>query len=66
MIVQITLTADCRGLFVSDQTAASFTVKELMGGTSNATFNWEVCAKRKGYESVRMEPFESPNPMGRR
>jgi len=57
MLVQVTLTADCKGVFVSNQTETSFTVKELMGGTSNASFNWEVAAKRKGYEDERLEEF---------
>jgi hypothetical protein len=55
MLVQITLTADCKGVFVSEKTNSSFTVRELQGGTSNATFDWEVAAKRKGYEDTRME-----------
>lgn len=55
MLVQITLTADCKGVFVSEKTGGSFTVTELQGGISNATFDWEVCAKRKGYEDIRME-----------
>jgi hypothetical protein len=59
MLVQITLTANCRGVYVSEQTEASFTVRELMDGTSNATFNWEVAAKRKGYENDRLELFTS-------
>ena len=25
------------------------------GGSFNATFDWEVAAKRKGYEDIRME-----------
>jgi hypothetical protein len=55
MLVQITLTADCKGVFVSEKTNSSFTVWELQSGTSNATFDWEVAAKRKGYEDIRME-----------
>ncbi len=62
MLVQVTLAADCNGVFVADQTATSFTVKELMGGTSNATFDWEVAAKRKGYEDERLEPFAPETP----
>jgi len=62
MLVQITLTADCNGVFIAEQTATSFTVKELMGGTSDATFNWEVAAKRKGYEDARLEPFAPETP----
>ncbi|MBN1347962.1 hypothetical protein JXJ21_01000 [candidate division KSB1 bacterium] len=55
MIVQITLTADCNGVFVAEKTTTSFTVKELMKGSSNATFDWEVACKRRQYEADRME-----------
>jgi len=55
MRVQITLTADCKGVYVAEKTATSFTVKELMSGASNATFDWEVAAKRRGYEDVRLK-----------
>ena len=57
MLVQITLTGDCNGVYISEKTAASFTVRELMNGTSNASFDWEVAAKRKGYEDNRLESF---------
>ncbi len=46
MLVQVTLTADCRGIFVEPGTR-SFTVRELQGGRSNATFSWEVCRRAK-------------------
>lgn len=55
MLVQITLTTDCKGIFVAEKTTTSFTVRELQGGTSDATFDWEVAAKRRGYEHIRME-----------
>ena len=55
MLVQITPTADCNGLFVAEKTRTSFTVQELRNGASNASFDWEVAAKRKGYETVRLE-----------
>ncbi len=55
MRVQVTLTGDCNGVYVSEKTATGFTVRELRGGASNATFDWEVAAKRKGYEDVRLE-----------
>ena len=54
MIVFVSPTGDCRGLFVAQTTARSFVVKELCGGKSNATFSWEIAAKRKGYEGVRL------------
>lgn len=60
MLVQITLTSDCNGVFISEKTGSSFTVKELMSGTSGATFDWEVAAKRKDYENVRLEARNSP------
>ena len=55
MLIQITPTADCNGLFVAEKTSTSFTVKELRNGTSDATFDWEVAAKRRGYETVRLQ-----------
>ncbi len=57
LLVQVTLTADCNGVFIAEKTATSFTVRELSGGTSNATFDWEVAAKRKGYEDERLGAF---------
>ena len=59
MLVQITPSAECNGLFVAQKTRTGFTVRELRNGTSNATFDWEVAAKRRGYETVRLEE-ESP------
>ena len=58
MLIQITPTADCNGLFVSEVTSTAFTVKELNGGSTAATFNWEVSARRRGYEDVRLEAYE--------
>jgi len=54
--VPVTLTSECNGMYAAEKTATSFTVRELRGGTSNATFDWEVAAKRKGYEDVRLAP----------
>ncbi len=62
MRVQVTLTGDCNGVYVSEKTATGFTVRELRGGASNATFDWEVAAKRKGYEDVRLAPVEPGQP----
>lgn len=60
IIVKITPTADCSGLFVAEKAGDHFVVKELMKGNSNATFDWEVNAKRIKYEDVRMERFDPP------
>ncbi len=58
MLVHITLTSDSQGVYVARQTSNSFTVRELQGGTSDATFNWQVNALRKGYEDTRLEVYE--------
>lgn len=58
--VQITpLSAECNGIAVVKKGTASFAVKELMRGTSNAEFDWEVKAVRSGYED-----FEVIRPKG--
>jgi hypothetical protein len=57
-LVQITLTGEAKGVYVTDKTAYGFTVRELQGGTSNATFDWQVSALRKGYEETRLEIFQ--------
>jgi hypothetical protein len=44
---------DCKGLFVTHKTPASFEVRELGGGTSDVTFDYRVTALRKNYENVR-------------
>jgi len=60
MLVQVTLTSDCNGVYVAERTSTSFTVRELGGGTSDAGFIWEVGAKRKGYEDKRLEEASGP------
>jgi M6 family metalloprotease-like protein len=55
MFIQLTPTSECNGLYVSKKGNTFFTVREIGGGTSNATFNWEIAAKRKGYETDRLE-----------
>ncbi len=57
MLVQVTLTSDCNGVFIAEKTGSSFTVKELQGGDSSATFDWEVAAKRKDCEDMRLEIY---------
>lgn len=47
LMVQLTPTADCNGLYVSSTTKDSFTVRELGDGDSLATFDWEVAAQQK-------------------
>ena len=64
--VQITpLSADSKGIAVIAKSNTSFSVKELLGGTGNYSFDWEVKAVRQGhenYEVIRPTSFkESTN-----
>ncbi len=59
MRVMVTLTDNCNGVYVK-KSGDRFTVHELMGGTSDATFDYKVICKRKGYESQRMAIFTRP------
>ena len=54
-------TSDCAGLYVSRWTSSSFTVREVGGGKSNASFNWEVAAQRKDCAGERLQPLEEPS-----
>jgi hypothetical protein len=54
MLVQLTPTAECNGLYVAQRTTSNFTVQEFQGGSSDAGFMWEVAAKRTGYEDTRL------------
>lgn len=48
--VQVTPTADCKGLFVARKSPRRIVVRELGGGKSDATFDYMVYAKRSGTE----------------
>jgi hypothetical protein len=45
--ITVTLTSEANGVFVTDKSAAGFTVKELQSGISNATFDWVAIVYRK-------------------
>jgi hypothetical protein len=53
--VFVTPKGDCEGLYVLNETATGFDVKELKGGTSDVGFDYRIVAKRKGYENVRFQ-----------
>ncbi len=53
--VFLTPKGDCKGLYVTNETATGFEVHELTGGTSSIAFDYRIMAKRKGYENVRLE-----------
>jgi hypothetical protein len=59
--VVVTPTSDCRGVFIVAKDAAGFTVQELSGGTSDATFDWMAIGRQKGRE-VRPVMLEQPDP----
>lgn len=53
--VFLTPLGDCRGLYVAQRNAAGFEVRELGGGTANIAFDYRIVAKRRGYETERLE-----------
>jgi len=52
--VFLTPNGDCKGLYISQRTPASFEVRELGGGTSSIEFSYRIVALRKNYENIRM------------
>jgi hypothetical protein len=52
--VFLTPQGDCRGLYVSNKSAAGFEVHELGGGQSNVAFDYRIIALRRGYEDLRL------------
>jgi hypothetical protein len=52
--VFLTPEGDCKGLYVANENAKGFDVRELGGGTSNVAFDYRIIAKRLGYENVRL------------
>lgn len=54
-LVFITPQGDCEGLYVAAKSAGGFEVRELHHGTSNVAFDYRIVARRRGYESKRLE-----------
>ena len=46
--VFLTPKADCEGLYVTNQTATSFEVRELRHGKGDIAFDYRIVAKRSG------------------
>jgi hypothetical protein len=59
-IVLLSLTSDSNGLYVAEKNKDYFVVKELNQGKSNATFDYKIIGKRRGYEDIRLEKIEIP------
>jgi hypothetical protein len=53
--VFLTPKGDSHGLYVTNEAATSFEVREQGQGTSNIAFDYRIVAKRKGFENVRLE-----------
>ena len=53
--VFLTPKGDCKGLYVTNETATGFEVRELGSGQSSVAFDYRIVAKRKGLENLRLE-----------
>jgi hypothetical protein len=53
--VFLTPKGECEGLYVANEGVEGFDVRELRHGTSSVAFDYRIVAKRKGYETMRME-----------
>ena len=60
MKINITLTSEALGVFISAKDATGFVVKELQNGQSNAEFDYVVIAKRKGKNDSPPQPEVQP------
>jgi hypothetical protein len=58
--VFLTPRGECRGLYVSEQDASGFVVRELQGGRSATEFDYRVMAAVRGHERTRLERFTLP------
>jgi hypothetical protein len=61
--VFITPKEECEGLYVANQTATSFEVRELRHGKNSLAFDYRIVAKRKGYEQARLTELKNGQDM---
>lgn len=60
MKINITLTSEANGVYISGKDGTGFVVKELQNGTSNASFDYVVIATRKmPQENLVVEPVNN-------
>jgi hypothetical protein len=52
--VFLTPKGDSKGLYVTNETAAGFEVRESGGGVSSLSFDYRIVGKRRGYEAERL------------
>lgn len=57
--VFLTPKGDCNVLYVAQQSARGFQVRESHGGESNISFDYRIVAKRRGFESVRLQEVDA-------
>jgi hypothetical protein len=58
--VFLTPNGDCHGLYVASKTPAGFEVRELGGGTASIAFDYRIVARRRGFETVRLQEVHAP------
>ncbi|HXJ96528.1 MAG TPA: hypothetical protein VMT20_27125 [Terriglobia bacterium] len=58
--VFLTPRGDCHGLYVASTTPGGFQVRELGGGSASIAFDYRIVAKRRGFETVRLEEVHVP------
>jgi len=61
MMVFLEMNGETKGVYVV-KGDAGFDVIENQSGSSNATFDYRVVARRRGYEQTRLETAEAPKP----
>jgi hypothetical protein len=57
--VFVTPSGNCEGLYVARKGDSGFEVRELKGGKSNVAFDYRIVARRRGYETVRLQQVEA-------
>jgi hypothetical protein len=60
-LVFLTPEGDNRGLYVTNRTASSFTVREAQGGRSTLGFMYRVVAKPYGVTAARLPMVDTPS-----
>lgn len=56
LVITITPSGNCNGVYVANVDANGFTVKENNGGASGVDFNWIAMGTRKDVESLKLSP----------
>ena len=59
--VFLTPKGECKGLYVTNQTATSFEVRELTKGRASVPFDYRIVAKRRDYEHTRLAKLKTDN-----